>query len=342
MNFRVDRWSAVALRSSLVILTTVSALLLSSCGGGGQSSQTKRFKPTRMIVFGDEASLLVPTTSGGNDSRKYTNNGLSATNTAVIDCLTASRLWVQYLANEYGLVFAECNPSNLTATAQMRATAGAKVADLAAAVDAFLATSAPVPTDLITMMVGTNDVLELYNGVISSSLTQGAAVAEARARGLAFAGQINRLINSNNTKGRVIYSTVPYLNLTPFGQNTSKSDADRTLMQLLTQSFNDGIRAQEADGGVKTNGRSLGFLDSAQKFRNIFDEVDGGNEVDSITNVKQAACLDPVNLLSCTNNTLVTGATPVNYLWAGNINFSAAGHFYLGDEAVNLATSLPW
>lgn len=342
MNFRVDRWSAVALRSSLVILTTVSALLLSSCGGGGQSSQTKRFKPTRMIVFGDEASLLVPTTLGGNDSRKYTNNGLSATNTAVVDCLTASRLWVQYLANEYELVFAECNPSNLTATAQMRATAGAKVADLAAAVDAFLATSAPVPTDLITMMVGTNDLIELYNGVMSSSLTQDAAVAEARARGLAFAGQINRLINSNNTKGRVIYSTVPYLNLTPFGQSTSNSDADRNLMRLLTQTFNDGMRAQEKDGGVKTNGRSLGFLDSAQKLRNIFDEVARGNEVDSITNVKQAACSDPVNLLLCTNNTLVTGATSVNYLWAGNVNFSAAGHFYLGDDAVNLATSLPW
>lgn len=340
MNFRVDRWSAVALRSSLVILTTVSALLLSSCGGGGQSSQTKRFNPTRMVVFGDESSLLVPTTLGGNDSRKYTNNGFNATNTAVIDCLSASRLWVQYLAEEYGLVFAECNPANLTATVQMRATAGAKVADVVAAVDAFLATSAPVPTDLITMMVGTNDIVELYNGVISSSMTQGAAVAEARARGLAFAGQINRLINSNNTKGRIIYSTVPYLNLTPFGQ--SKSTADQNLLELLTQTFNDGIRAQESDGGVKTNGRSLGFLDTAQKFRNIFDEVDGGNEVDAITNVKQAACQDPVNLLSCTNNTLVSGATSVNYLWAGNLNFSAAGHFYLGDDAVNLATSLPW
>ena len=342
MNFRVDRWSAVALRSSLVVLTTVGALLLSSCGGGGQSSQTKRFKPTRMIVFGDEASLLVPpTTPNGIDARKYTNNGLvtGTTNPQEVDC-RFNPLWVQALALEYSLVFAECNPSNLTVTVQMRATAGAKVADVVTAVDAFLATSAPVPTDLITMMVGTNDIVELYNGVISSSLTQDAAVAEARARGLVFAGQINRLVNSSNTKGRVIYSTVPFLNLTPFGQ--SKSPADQSLLQLLTQSFNNGMRTSEKNGGVATNGRSLGFLDAAQKFQNIFDAVNDGDNVDGITNVKQAACTDPVNLLTCTNSTLVTGATPINHLWAGNINFSASGHLYVGDDAVNLATSLPW
>ena len=346
MNFRVDRWSAVALRSSLVILTTVGALLLSSCGGGGQDSQSKRFKPTRMIVFGDEASLLVaPTAPNGIDARKYTNNGLvtGTTDPQDVDC-RVNPLWVQRLALEYSLVFAECNPDNATVTAQMRATAGAKVADLVTAVDAFLATSAPVPTDLITMMVGTNDIVELYNGVISSSLGRDAAVAaaltEARARGLVFAGQINRLVNSNNTKGRVMYSTAPYLNTTPFG--LSKSTADQDLLESLTQSFNDGIRTKESDGGVKTNGRSLGFLDTAQTLVNIYDEVDGGGDADTITNVSEAACGNIVNLTLCTDRTLVSGATYISHLWAGDINFSAAGHIILGEDAVNLATGLPW
>jgi lysophospholipase L1-like esterase len=300
-----------------------------------------------MIVFGDEASLLVaPSTPNGIDARKYTNNGLVPGTTLPqnVDC-RVNRLWVQELALEYSLVFAECNPDNAPVTAQMRATAGAKVADVVTAVDAFLATSAPVPTDLITMMVGTNDIVELYNGVISSSLGRDAAVAaaltEARARGLAFAGQINRLVNSNNTKGRVMYSTVPYLNTTPFGQ--SKSTADRSLLNSLTQSFNDGIRTRESDGGVKTNGRSLGFLDAAQTLFNIYDEVDRrGGDVDSITNVRAAACQNTVNLLLCTDRTLVSGATYVSHLWAGDINFSAAGHIILGDDAVNLATGLPW
>ena len=345
MNFRVDRWRAVALRSSLVILTTVGALLLSSCGGSGQSGQSKRFKPTRMIVFGDEASLLSTQPPGTvTNAAKYTNNGFDQATNSTLDC-RENRLWVQYLADEYSLVFAECNPANATATAQMRATAGAKVADLATAVDAFLAASAPVPTDLITMMVGTNDIVELYNGVISSSLGRDAAVAaavtEARARGVAFAGQINRLINGKNKKGRVIYSTVPYLNLTPFGQ--SKSTADQNLLESLTQSFNDGIRTDPKKGGVKTNGHSLGFLETAQRLRNISDFIRRGKSLNGAdtTNATVAACQDPVNLLNCTNASLVAGATATSHLWAGNINFSAAGHILIGNDAVDLATSLP-
>ena len=333
MNFRVDRWRTVALRGSLVILTTVGALLLSSCGGSGQSSQSKRFEPTRMVVFGDEASLLVPTTPGGNDSRKYTNNGFSPFTPSVIDCFNANRLWVQILADRYGLVFAQCNPANVTATAQMRATAGGKVADLVTAVDAFLATTSPVPTDLITMMVGTNDIVELYG----SAMTQAAAVAEAKRRGVLFGNQINRLTNNANTMGRVMYSTVPEVGLTPFG--LSKSSADQSFLNLLTTSYNDAMR-----GRVDINGRSNGFLDTAQSFRNIIDFVRRGRSVSrsDVTNVTVAACLDPLNLLNCTNTTLVPGATATNHFWAGNVNFSASGHILIGDEAVDLATNLPW
>ena len=336
MNFRVDRWRTVALRSSLVILTTVGALLLSSCGGSGQSGQSKRFKPTRMIVFGDEASLLSTQPPGTvTNAAKYTNNGFDQATNSTLDC-RENRLWVQYLADEYSLVFAECNPANATATAQMRATAGAKVADLATAVDAFLAASAPVPTDLITMMVGTNDIVELYTSVSSSAITQNAAVAEAARRGELFGVQINRLTNSKNKQGRVMYSTVPEVGLTPFG--VGKSLADQSLLNSLTTSFNNAMRST-----VDINGRSNAFLDTAQRFRNIIDFVRKGKSVSSsnVTNVTVAACLDPVNLLTCTNNTLVSGATSTDHIWAGNINFSAAGHILIGNDAVDLATSLP-
>ena len=342
MNFRVDRWRAVALRSSLVILTTVGAALLSSCGGGGQDSQTKRFKPTRMIVFGDESSLLVPTTPGGSDSRKFTNNGFNATNTTVIDCFNANRLWVQYLADEYNLVFAECNPAGATPTAQMRAKASAKVEGangLVQQIDAFLASTpgnVAVPTDLITMMVGTHDVIELYNSVNSSAMTQGAAVAEAQRRGELFGTQINRLTNNANKQGRVMYSTAPEVGLTPFG--LSKSSADQTLLNSLTTSFNTAMRRT-----VDINGRSNAFLDTAQRFRNISDFIRRGKSLNGAdtTNATVAACQDPVNLLNCTNASLVAGATATSHLWAGNINFSAAGHIFIGNDAVDLATSLP-
>ena len=339
MNFRVDRWRAVALRSSLVILTTVGALLLSSCGGGGQSSQSKRFKPTRMIVFGDESSLLVPpSTPLGVDAYKYSVNFVSG---ATVDC-RANLLWVQQLAAEYGLVFAECNPAGAPATAQMRATAGGKVADVALAVDAFLASSTPVPTDLITMMAGTNDIIELYNGVIASPLSRDAAAASAvteiKARALVFASQINRLVNYKNTKGRVLYSTVPEVNLTPFGQ--SKSSADQALLKQLTESFNDGFRVAEKDGGVITNGRSLGFIKTQQRLRDIFDTVNDGNDFAGLTNVTHAACTVPAS--SCTQNTLVSVDADQKYLWADELRYGLVAHRYVGELAVDLATSLPF
>lgn len=335
MNFRVDRWSAVALRSSLVVLTTVSALLLSSCGGGGQSSQTKRFKPARLIVFGDESSLLLPgSTSTAIDGRKYTNNGFS-TGTTTLDC-SAHPIWVQRLAVEYQLVFAECNPGGVTPTAQMRAIAGGKVDDVKSAVDAFLASTPgnkPVPTDLITMMVGTNDIIEVYTSVTTSALTQDAAVAEIQRRGELLAAQINRLTNDSNTLGRVIYSTVPRVSLTPFGR--SKPSDDQSLLQLLTDSFNNSMRGQ-----VRINGRSLGFLNTSQTFTNVADDVNDGGRPNEIINVSVPVCT--VAILSCTPLTLVTGGTIFNYLWADDTRFSFAGHIFIGDDAVNLATSLPW
>ncbi len=341
MNCRVDRWSAVALRGSLVTLATVGALLLSSCGGSGQSSQSKRFKPTRMIVFGDESSLLLPpSTPNGIDARKYTNNGFDVPDTnSKLDC-SGNPLWVQKLADEYKLVFAECNSTGATPTAQMRATAGGKVANVVAAVDAFLASTPgnkPVPTDLITMMAGTNDVLELYDRVTNSAnpapLLQAAAVAEIQRRAELLAAQANRLTNLDNTLGRVMYSTIPEVNLTPFGR--SQSSAGQSLLKLLSTSFNDRFR-----GKITINGRSLGFLDTQNQFFNVVDSVDRGGQPSGIIDDRNAVCTVPV--LSCTPLTLVSGATVSNYLWADDIHFSYAAHNFIGNDAVNLATSLPW
>lgn len=334
MNFRVDRWSAVALRSSLVVLTTVSALLLSSCGGSGQSSQSKRFKPTRMIVFGDESSLLLPpSTPNGIDSRKYTNNGFGVGTTAnQLDC-DGNPLWVQSLADRYGLVFAECNPLAKTATVQMRAVAGGKVADVVTAVDAFLASSSPVPTDLITVMAGTNDIIEVYESVVAATRTQSEAVTEIQRRAVLLGNQINRMTNEDNTLGRVLYSTVPQVHLTPYGR--SKSSPDQVLLKLLSDSFNDKMRST-----VRINGRSLGFLNTSQQVANIVVSVDKKDGRTTIINDRDPVCT--VAILSCDPSTLVSGGTVNNYLWADDIHFSYAEHYYMGVDAVDLVTSLPW
>ena len=177
MNFRVDRWSGAALRSSLVAVTMAGTLLLASCGGGnGNENQSVKFSAERLIVFGDESSLLLPpSTPTAIDARKYSINGFTADTTpanSVRDCLV-NPIWVQFLAFKYGLSFAECNPSNVAVTAQMRASNGAKVADVVAAIDAFVAAGGTFgKRDLITIMVGTHDILELYNSVSTASLTE--------------------------------------------------------------------------------------------------------------------------------------------------------------------------
>lgn len=336
MNFRVNRWSTVALRRSGVALATVGALLLSSCGGGGQSSQSEQFDPQRMVVFGDESSLLVPTVAGGSDARKFTNNGFRP-GTTVIDCFNVNRLWVQILADEYDLVFAECNPDSLPVNALMRATAGAKVADVVAAIDAFLALpgNRVRPTDLITVMVGTHDILELFTSVTSSppTLTQSAAVAELERRAKLFAAQADRLTNRKNTRGRLLYSTVPEVNLTPFGR--AQTGPHQVLLKRLTDSFNDELRFQVGD-----NGRSRGFLNTAQQMRNVIENPRQAN----LTNVTAAVCNVPNlrDLRDCTPDTLVAVGADATYLWAGDINFSAVGQFFIASDAVDLTTSLPW
>ena len=342
MNFRVDRWSAVALRRSGVVLTTVGALLLSSCGGGGQSSQSEQFDPRRMVAFGDESSLLLPpTTLNGVDALKYSNNGFGLPDTpssGAVDC-RANQIWVQILADEYDLVFAECNPDGLPVNAEMRATAGAKVADVAAAVDAFLALPGNVvrPTDLFTLMVGTHDILELFASVNSLALTQSRAVAAAQSRARLFAAQVDRLTNRDNTRGRLLYSTVPEVNLTPFGR--AGTPDDRALLKLLTDSFNDELRFQVYD-----NGRSRGFVNTSQLLRNLVDTVIEEDEFQEITNATSAVCNVPDlrDLRDCTPGTLVLGGTATSHVWAGDINFGAVSHILIGSEAVDLTTDLPW
>jgi lysophospholipase L1-like esterase len=284
---------------------------------------------------------VVPTTNfNGNNSLKYTNNGFTP-GTTTLDC-SANQLWVQRLALEYLLEFAECNPLGVTTpTALMRATAGGKVADVKAAVDAFLASNTPVPTDLITIMVGTNDIVELYNSVSTSALTQAAAVAEVKRRADVFAAQVDRLTNRDNSLGRVMYSTVPDVNSTPFGR--SKSSADQTLLKLLTDNFNNEMRLQVYD-----NGRSRGFLKTDQLFRNVISSVDSGDQSTGIINDSSPVCNNITDLqnftdvLGCDTNKLVSGGTFNNYLWADGIHFSYAAHDFLATNAVDLARSLPW
>ena len=347
MNFRVDRWSGAALRSSLVAVTMAGTLLLASCGGGnGNENQSVKFSAERLIVFGDESSLLLPPSAPtAIDARKYSINGFTADTTpanSVRDCLV-NPIWVQFLAFKYGLSFAECNPSNLAVTAQMRASNGAKVADVVAAIDAFVAAGGTFgKRDLITIMVGTHDILELYNSVSTASLTEAAALSEAERRGELLADQFDRITNKNNTAGRAIYVPVPDLSESPFGIGAEAGRTERVrLLKAVSESFNNSLRAK-----VTNNGRSIGLLNAFQRFRNIVRAVDDGDEPFGFINATEAACT--AALPDCTTLTMqpangnIAAADEFTWLWADGIHLSAGGQQVLAEDAVDLLDNLPF
>ncbi|MFG6448716.1 SGNH/GDSL hydrolase family protein [Roseateles sp. BYS180W] len=310
---------------SLGLVLSLSALL-TACGGGG--SQIEPFKPQRMIVLGDEHSALLP------DGRKYTVNGLSAdtdTPPAARKC-DLNPIWVQSVASAFGIVFKECNPTNASTTAGiMYAAKGARVAEVTQQIDTHLKTSDFRKTDLVTLMVGANDVLELYAQYPAKSVDT--LLAEAGDRGARAAEQVNRVARAG---GRVLITTIPDMGFSPFGVNekANKTDIDRAkLLNDLSIKFNAKLRLNLIDDGHLI---ALVLADE-RLYRNF--------TVPAYTagmNISQAACLSTVDVLDCTSKTLVSGATTATWLWATDTAWGPTMHSVVGAEAATKAVNQPF
>ena len=301
------------------LATLVAATLITACGGG--TSQIETFVAERLVVFGDETSTLTA------DGRKYTVNGLT---NDVVDCTTRP-IWVQPLATAFGLVFAECNPTNATTTmAFMRAAAGARVADVVTQIDQQLAGDGVAGKTLVTVLVGANDVQDLYATTLTTSSTDPAALrAQARSRGEQLAAQVNRLVDAG---ARVIVSTVPDMGLTPYAlAQDAASAGSAALLSSMTAEFNAGLRTQ-----MLNDGRFVGLV--------LADEmVQAMARVPTafgLANVRDAACATA--LPNCTTATLVTGADASTWLWADDLRLAFNGQNRLGVLALSRARNNPF
>jgi lysophospholipase L1-like esterase len=352
MNFRIDLWSAAALRRGLVAVSVVGSVLLASCGG---SVSSQEFAPKRMLVFGDEASVL----TGGSpapsrDAKKYTINALDAN--SELDC-RLNLLWVQWLASNYNFVFSECNFNNAAVTAFNYATAGAKVADAVGQVNVWLSQGNSFgPTDLVTVMVGQNDIIEIYEAYKALPTdqqtldAQNAAVTAALNRGKTLAALFTNVItNSSNKKARALYVVIPDVGKTPYG--LSQPDGG-TLLSRMTfglksyEGFNLGLR-----DNIANNGRSLGLVDGYNLFFNLTNNTDNFANNNGIVDLTDAGCLeanqpaynpDAPNAY-CSSSTLVNNANgSAYYLWADQTHFGIQAHFLLGDRARFLVENNPF
>jgi outer membrane lipase/esterase len=298
--------------------------LLAACGGG---TQVERFVPTRLVVLGDETSLI------NADGAKYTVNATVSATDPTLDC-KINPIWVQVLANAYGFVFAQCNPTAAAVTAQMFSANGAKV-------DAIGAQAAQagtfIGTDLVTVLGGANDIIEQYRRFPAVGEEQ--LAAELEASGTALAARVNGIANAG---GKVLIATVPDMGLSPFAiaEKAANVDTDRAaLLTRLTARFNAKLRAN-----IINDGRRIGLLLGDEMVQIIVKFPTNYGFVNTIS----AACLSTAALPACSTATLepatatAPAATGSTWLWADGLHLSPGGHGQLGALAATRAAGNPF
>jgi len=292
-------------------------VVLVACGG---STRVGTFRPDRVLTFGDETSAITA------DGRKWTVNGLGST--GAIDC-RANLNWTQYLTLSFGLPFAQCNPDNLPVSSINYAAPGAKVADVALQIDQQFAAGGFDRNDLVTILAGTNDILEQYAQL--ATLGEAAITATLEARAGVLASQVNRV---GLAGGKVLIATVPDLSYAPFARAEQAADPsiDRIgLLRRLVVRFNLQLRL-----GLINDGTMIGLVqaDEFVQSRIRFPAQLG------FVNVADAACA--VALPDCTTATLVPNANGNTWLWASPTELGAGGHFQLGQFADSRARNNPF
>lgn len=295
-------------------------------GCGGSTDQVDVFEPGRLLVFGDELSLLT------NDGHKYTVNAVDDND--ALQC-ASSPIWVQTLAGNYGMVFAECNPnSSANPKGKMLATEGATVDELDTQIRTFTSGDSIQGDDLATVLIGMNDVMQAYASFPAES--EDVLVARLQNAGERAAAHVNDLASSG---ARVLISTMPDMGQTPFAkaEDLEHGDTRSKLLSTLSREFNRSLRLKLTNDGSKLG---LLLLDDLQ---HSMVRVPGAY---GLRNTDKAVCEESSPLPTCNNNTLISddSSTPTasNYLWADATRPTPVVHNYLGAQAVNRATRNPF
>jgi hypothetical protein len=325
--------SAALLRLVRRGLAAASLVMLASCGGG--TSRVEPFVPARVIVFGDEQSVI--TDSG----KKYTVNGLgtppSEGAAAPLDC-NVSPIWIQVVATQFGIRFPQCATTEQAAAVKgsIHAEVDARVASVLAQIQRFRATDAFSENDLVLVFAGTHDVLDAYARFPLTDLET--LKRELFAVGQSLGREVNAITNDGRG-GRVLFVTVPDVGLTPFAeaQKAANTDTDRVVvLRALTERFNAGLRTAVINDG------SLAGLVAGDEMTQVYKRIAIAYGY-TVTNTTVAAC--NVALPDCTTSTTVeaaAGGKVANYLWADSLRLSATGQAALGAIARTRAVNNPF
>lgn len=330
----MGKWAQLAAKC---ISTSLLLGLLASCGGG--TEQIEPFEPTRYIVFGDEMNVLTREAPLG---RKYTVNAVGRDGVS-IDCTSdsdnqPSRLWTQVLGDTFDFVFEECNPSNLTVNAFIFAKPEAKSADFAVQLaEARVVHGAFGCNDMMSVLVGANDVVELFETVYLADPTSSTATAvtnELSARGARLGKAIAALTADNGPN--IIVSTIPRMNQTPWGRQQAALRPNLNIGNVLdnfSKAFNTALRTN-----IPNDGSRWGLVELDAMVNAAVGEPDNYG----LDNVTAAVCA--VDLPNCDNVAadLVTNGNPDTWLWAGDRWIGWQAHSRLGSFARTRARDNPF
>ena len=316
----MNRFKHGARRFGLAMLGVAAAILV-GCGGG--SEPIERFAPKRIMAFGDENLAITP------QGKKYTINAVDTNGQLVCQ---GNPVWVQSLSSYFGLVFPQCNPENIAAPqGQMFAKAGATVADVRSQLDVFFSTGTFNAHDLVAMMAGSNDILELYKQF--PAVSRESLINSACDLGKLWAAQVNRVADAG---GRVVVPTVPDMGVTPYAlkEKLTKQDTDRAkFLSELTTEFNTNFRLN-----IRNDGRKIGLVLADERILNAARYPAYFN----LSNGTDPACLTTVAITDCTTKTLLAEASADGWLWANDYWLGPAGQNVIGQEALSRAVNNPF
>lgn len=345
------------LARAATVLALAGAAVVAGCGGG--TSQVEVFVPGRLVVLGEESSVLDDSLATGK-ARKYAVNYYDST-AAAVDCAQLV-IVPQWIAIHYGLVFKECRAASSTAavTAFNHAVAGARLEDPLTGLAAQLARAGTLQSsDLFTVWFGVNDIVDIYRRLAAGLLTQEQAYAEAARLGKVAAGLINdRLLGAG---AHALVLTAPDVGLSPYAiARTTSADPDSpypggaadpsavTHLSELSTQFNGNLRV-----GIdpqRFDGRNFGLVFPDEAVQAIHANPSNfGIYLFPPYNVAEAVC--SVGLTGCTNSQdsagvnnggMVAGATYNTHLWAGDRWLGYPAHYLLGTQAVSRVSTLPF
>lgn len=313
--------------------TGLLLVALASCGGG--TEPVEEFNPRRYYAFGDATSVMTPL------GRKYTVNGVDSNDD--VDCADSSSsqpslMWIQIIANTFRLGFVECNPAGRPIGAFIYADPTAKSTDFGAQVaKAREERGAFGCNDLMSVMLGTNDVIELFEARYlpnPTSSTANAIQQELTRRGTRLGQAIAAL--TDNDGPNVIVSTIPRMNQTPWGQKQAADLPGQNIASMLrtfSQAFNDALRT-----AIPNDGSRWGLVELDQIIDQGFNDPDDYD----LTNVTGAVCTEELPFCNNVPDDLVLGANARNWLWASDRWIGWQAHSRLGNFARDRAEGNPF